>query len=76
MSEREIAIRTAFIRLDQLLKLAGETQTGGTAKEAIQTGHISVNGQICTERGRKLRNGDTVELNGRTLRVAGPDTLP
>lgn len=52
------------IRLDQFLKLAHVVQSGGEAKVLIQSGKISVNGELETRRGRKLRNGDRVTAHG------------
>lgn len=65
-----IKIHTEFIRLDALLKFAGLCETGGEAKELVQGGAVLVNGEICTMRGKKCRAGDTVTLDGRTVRVA------
>lgn len=64
-----IRIETEFIRLDALVKLTGLVDTGGQAKAAVQSGLARVNGEVCLMRGKKLRPGDTVELNGRTFRV-------
>ena len=61
MTEQEIRIHTDYIRLDALLKLAGMADTGGAAKDLIQAGKVRVNGEICTQRGRKLRPGDQVD---------------
>ncbi|MBR3059817.1 MAG: RNA-binding S4 domain-containing protein [Oscillospiraceae bacterium] len=69
MEERSIHIDTEFIRLDALLKYAGLVQTGGEAKLRIQGGEVKVDGEICTQRGKKLRPGNTAELEGRRLRV-------
>ena len=55
------------IKLDQFLKLAQVVQTGGQAKQLIQGGYVSVNGVVETRRGRKLRVGDTVEVDGEEL---------
>jgi len=60
---QEVEITTEFIKLDQLLKFAGITETGGVAKEAIQNGEVSVNGEICTQRGKKIRKGDKISLD-------------
>ena len=68
-SMQAVKIETPFIRLQDLLKFAGAVETGGEAKLIIQDGGVSVNGQICTARGRKLRPGDTAELDGLTLVV-------
>lgn len=59
---REVEIRTEIIKLDQLLKFAGVAQTGGESKILIKEGLVSVNGQTITERGKKIRKGDIVEI--------------
>mgnify|MGYP005758499119 FL=1 len=63
----EINITTDFIKLDQLLKFSGMTDTGGLAKEIIQEGLVKVNGEVCTMRGKKLRVGDTVTVEDYNL---------
>lgn len=65
----KILIHTEFIKLDSLLKLASLVETGGEAKLLIQNGQVEVNGEVCTMRGRKLRAGDTVTLDGRTVAI-------
>lgn len=65
----KILIHTEFIKLDSLLKLAGLVETGGEAKLLIQNGQVEVNGEVCTMRGKKLRAGDTVALDGRTVAI-------
>lgn len=63
MNTQQIKIKTDFIKLDSLLKYAGITETGGIAKEIIAEERIKVNGEICTMRGKKIRPGDTVEID-------------
>lgn len=65
----KILIHTEFIKLDSLLKLAGLAETGGEAKLLIQNGQVEVNGEVCTMRGKKLRPGDSVTLDGRTVAI-------
>jgi ribosome-associated protein len=60
-----------FIKLDSFLKWQGLVGTGGEAKARIQQGEVKVNGEVETRRGRKLRNGDTVELGSQSRRVEG-----
>ena len=64
-----ISIQTEFIKLQDLLKLARLVSSGGEAKIVIQEGQVAVNGETCAMRGKKLRPGDTVSYNGKTLRV-------
>jgi ribosome-associated protein len=63
------------IRLDQFLKWEGLVSTGGEAKLRIQGGEVRVNGFQETQRGRKLRPGDRIELAGR-LSVVPPAQTP
>ncbi len=65
----EITIRTPFIKLEQIMKLSGLTDTGGFAKELIQRGDVSVNGEVCTMRGKKIRPGDVVGFDRFTVEV-------
>ena len=58
-----IRIETDFIKLDSLLKFAGVVETGGIAKEIIAEERIKVGGEICTMRGKKIRPGDTVQID-------------
>ena len=60
----KIEINTEFIKLDAFLKFSGMCETGGEAKLCIEDGLVKVNGEVCTMRGKKLRPGDTVELDG------------
>lgn len=62
MNITTIEIDTPFIRLDALLKYAGAVMTGGQAKVRIQSGQVTVNGVVCTQRGRKLVPGDQAGL--------------
>ena len=62
---KTITITTEFIKLQDLLKLAGAVETGGEAKERIQAGEASVNGAPCPQRGKKLRHGDVVSFGGQ-----------
>ena len=67
----KIAITSEFIKLDAFLKFSGLCETGGEAKLCVEDGLVSVNGEICTQRGKKLRPGNTVELDGEAFEVAG-----
>ncbi|ARD41876.1 RNA-binding S4 domain-containing protein [Actinomyces gaoshouyii] len=50
------------IKLGQFLKLAGLVEDGAEARIAIQSGDVSVNGEVERRRGHRLSNGDTVEI--------------
>lgn len=60
----EVAIHTDYIQLDQALKLAGIIMTGGQIKPLLEEEAISLNGQICTEKRKKLHVGDSIEIAG------------
>ncbi|KAA8492783.1 protein YaaA [Porphyridium purpureum] len=57
------------IQLGKFLKTQGVYETGGQTKTAIQNGEVLVNGQVELRRGRRLRNGDTIEAAGLTIDV-------
>ena len=59
---QEIKISTEFIKLDQLLKFATIAESGAMAKEMIADEIVSVNGESCTMRGKKIRPGDSVSV--------------
>ena len=64
-----IPIITEFIKLQDFLKFANACESGGMAKTFIQNEQVQVNGETCTQRGRKLRPGDTVALDGETVLI-------
>ncbi|MBQ2829764.1 MAG: RNA-binding S4 domain-containing protein [Oscillospiraceae bacterium] len=68
-----ITITTEYIKLQDLLKFANAVSTGGEAKNIIQDGLVSVNGEICTMRGRKIRPGDSVKFGGEEFSVSYAD---
>ena len=74
MNTIQFTLTTPFIRLDDLLKCTGCVATGGQAKHLIQTGHVLLDGEICTVRGKKLREGACVRLpeSDEEIIVAGP----
>ncbi len=64
-----IKLRDEFIKLGQALKAAGLVDSGVTAKEVIQNGEVTVNGEIDTRRGRKLYDGDVVTFLNQSIRI-------
>lgn len=65
----DITIQGEFIRLDALLKFAALVGTGGEAKIRIAEGEVLVNGEVCTQRGKKCRNGDVISLGGEQVKI-------
>lgn len=59
---KEISIHTEYIKLDSFLKLVGLSETGGDAKLLILNEKVKVNDEICTMRGKKLRENDTIKI--------------
>ena len=74
--KKQIEITTEFIKLDSLLKFAGLVMTGGEAKEVVLDGLVSVNGEVCLMRGKKIRPGDAVSFDGEELEVVAGEGYP
>ncbi|MBB6218052.1 ribosome-associated protein [Anaerosolibacter carboniphilus] len=66
---KEIKIQEEYIKLDQLLKMADLVQSGGHAKLMIQDGMVKLNGIKEYQRGKKIRVGDVVEIQGNKVKV-------
>lgn len=64
-----IKLREDYIKLGQALKAAGMVESGVMAKEVIQDGRVTVNGEVDTRRGRKLYGGDIVTFNGEEIKI-------
>ena len=71
---KTIPIHTEFIKLQDLLKFANLVESGGQAKECVQAGEVSVNGEVCLMRGKKIRPGDDVAFQGAHYTVAYADS--
>lgn len=61
---RQVEIYSEFITLGQLLKMAGVIGTGGEARDYLAEAQITVNGEPENRRGRKIRPGDVVVIEG------------
>ncbi|MCD7738821.1 MAG: RNA-binding S4 domain-containing protein [Lachnospiraceae bacterium] len=66
---QKITIRDDYIKLGQALKLAGLVDSGLDAKIVIQNGHVSLNGNVETQRGKKVVPGDVVSFQGKEFTV-------
>ena len=73
MMKHTFTLEAEFIRLDDLLKLNGCVETGGQAKMLIQGGGVTLDGEVCTMRGKKLRGGEVVYVRecDEEITVAG-----
>ncbi|MGN1113444.1 MAG: RNA-binding S4 domain-containing protein [Acutalibacteraceae bacterium] len=69
MSVEKIYIKDEYIKLDSLLKFGGIAETGGQAKLLVQDGLVQLNGEVCTQRGRKIKDGDRVQFEDKLLEV-------
>ncbi len=64
-----IKLREEYIKLGQALKAAGLVETGVDAKYAVGNGEVTVNGQVVSQRGKKLIDGDVVVYHGETIKI-------
>lgn len=69
MKAETVKINSEFIKLQDLLKLCGLCDTGGMAKIVVQNGEVTVNGEVCTMRGKKLRSGDSVVFENTKITI-------
>ena len=65
----EIKILTPSIKLDQLVKFAGLSETGAKAKILIDLGEFNVNGECCIKRGKKIKPGDIIEFKNKKYKI-------
>lgn len=70
MRQRVDANGEEYITLESFLKVQGVAETGGRAKLMIRSGEVAVNGQREERRGRKLREGDAVQIGEGTISVS------
>ncbi len=64
-------LESDFIELHKLLKFEGLSESGGSAKQAIAEGRVSVNGEVETRKRKKINPGDKVEFSGQTIEIVG-----
>jgi len=62
--------QSEYIELNKLLKFENLVQTGGHARLVIEDGLVRVNGEVEYRIRRKLRSGDRVEIDGKTVVIA------
>ena len=67
-----VSISTEYIKLQDAMKFANIVMSGGEAKTLIQEEQVKVNGETCTMRGKKLRDGDTFSFEGLTFKIVNP----
>lgn len=64
-----IKLRDEFIKLGQAVKAAGLVESGVEAKLVIQDGQVKVNGNVETQRGKKLFGGEIISFNGEEVKI-------
>lgn len=69
-----LPITTEYIKLQDLMKLADLVSTGGEAKLRILNEEVTVNGEVCTMRGKKLYHGDVAAYGGAEYEVCAPSS--
>ncbi len=66
---RDVIIKTQPVELYKILKFEGMVPSGGVAKLAIESGDVSVNGEVETRKRKKMVAGDVIEFNGEAVRL-------
>ncbi|MDD7113146.1 MAG: RNA-binding S4 domain-containing protein [Lachnospiraceae bacterium] len=66
---KTVKLRDEYIKLGQALKAAGLVSSGLDAKFVIQDGLVKVNGEVATQRGKKLYDGAVVEFDGEQIKI-------
>lgn len=70
-----VAIQTEFIKLEAAMKYASVVATGGEAKAFILDEQVTVNGEVCTMRGKKLYPGDRFAFNGEEYLICSHEPM-
>ena len=66
---KDIKISTEYIKLDQFIKFVGCVSAGSDAKEMILEGFVKVNDEVELRRGKKLRTGDVITIDGVKYKI-------
>ena len=67
---KKLIIYDEYIRLCDALKFAGIAETGGIAKLMILDGEVTVNGDPCLQKGKKLYANDVFEVEGESFQIS------
>ena len=71
--KKTLAITTPFIKLDSTMKMADAVGSGGMAKMVIEDEQVRVNGEVCTQRGKKLYPGDRFRFDNIEYVIAAKE---
>lgn len=63
MQKETVEITTEFITMDKLLKFSGVADTGGQAFLMVEDGVVRLNGQLVTEKRKKVHPADVVNID-------------
>ncbi len=66
-------LESEFVELYKILKFEGLAESGGDAKQAIAEGLVSVNGEVETQKRKKIRPGDQIDFIDHHIEVVGKD---
>ncbi len=70
---RDVIIKNPPVELYKILKFEGMVPSGGVAKLAIESGDVSVNGEVETRKRKKMVAGDVIEFNGEVIQLVVAD---
>ena len=62
-------ISEEYIELNRLLKVLNLAESGGQANQLIADGLVQVNGNLETQKRKKLRPGDIVQFNKTEIQI-------
>ena len=75
-SDKIIAeLESEFVELYKILKFEGLADSGGSAKQVIEEGLVSVNGEVETRKRKKIRAGDQIDFIDHHIEVVGKSEL-
>lgn len=69
MQEIEFQLNGEFVELNQLLKMAGLCDSGGTGKMMVAEGVVAVDGKLELRKTAKIRAGSLVTLGDVSINV-------
>lgn len=57
------------VELYKILKFEGMRASGAEAKKAVADGFVKLNGELETQRRKKIVAGDTIEIDGKSYKI-------
>ena len=65
----KIHIRSEPVELFKILKFEGLAASGGEAKQVIAQGLVHLNGSVETQKRKKIKSGDQININNESFIV-------